>query len=190
MSFLRSALVVGVSTLTIGFIVMTSAQAQSPLEPTGMPGEGVASQIGIQAFDGQTLFNQTPETQALFTATWGARAAEVWAVEHNAQLVAAGFPIPTLPVAVAAPVDQSGAQVGGDDNDNESNDNDDRNDNDDDEEDSENDNGGGATVTSTTASQTTTSSTSPTTTSTSTTSSSTTSTTTSSNTTSTSTTQP
>jgi hypothetical protein len=69
------------------------------------------------SYDGLTLASQTPQTQQLFLGTFGGRANEVWVLEHNAELVAAGFPIPTP--------SQSGAQVSSasDDNENEGNDN-------------------------------------------------------------------
>ena len=79
---------------------------------------------------GPAFWTQTPETQALFIATWGTRAQEVWANQHNAELVAAGYPIPQPQVAAAPVQGQSGAQVS-DDNDSNGND-DDSKDNDDD----------------------------------------------------------
>lgn len=44
------------------------------------------------AADGQSLTTQTPDTQAMFRATWGDRAEQQWATEHNAAL---GAPPPT-----------------------------------------------------------------------------------------------
>ncbi len=127
MVFLRMALLVGVTTLTIGLAAFTSAQAQAPGDVPS-------------TYDGATFYNQTPETQALFTATWGPRAAEVWANQHNAELLAAGYPIPQSQI-VAQPIqDQSGAQISDDDNENESNDEDNDNDNDSNDNDEDNDN--------------------------------------------------
>ena len=115
MKFVRAALLVGVTTLTVGLAAYTSTQAQS-------------GPMGVATYDGTSFYTQSPETQALFVATWGANAPDVWANEHNARLLAQGFQIPQpQPQVVAQPVDQSGAQVS-DDNDNESNDNN-RNDN-------------------------------------------------------------
>ncbi|MFN0069863.1 MAG: hypothetical protein ACKVVP_00055 [Chloroflexota bacterium] len=123
MTYFRLALLIGVAALTLGIASINSVQAQPT--PTD-----------IAAYDGATLFTQHQETQTLFVATWGARAAEIWAIQHNADLVAAGFPIPQ-PVAQITPVDQSGAQTSSDDNDNEdSNDNDDEDSNDNDDLDS------------------------------------------------------
>ena len=112
MRFLRIGLLVGVTTVTVGLIgVVNSAQAQN-----------------FPTYDGARFIDQTPQTQSLFTATWGARAEEEWAGEHNAQLVAMGFPIPQ-PAAVTAPMDQSGAQVSDDNDNSDKNDNRDDNDN-------------------------------------------------------------
>jgi hypothetical protein len=112
MSFLRIGLLVVVTTVTVGLLgVVNSAQAQN-----------------FPTYDGARFIDQSPETQALFTATWGSRAEEQWAGEHNAQLVAMGFPVPQPQVA-AAPIEQSGAQVS-----------DDSDDDDDDSDDNENDN--------------------------------------------------
>src|SRR3954452_7368815 len=103
MNFLRMALLVGVTTLTVGLAAYTSARAQAPTD--------------VPTYDGATFQSQTPQTQALFTATWGSRAAEVWATQHNAELLAAGYPIPQP--AVAAPPPQTGTQTSdnGDSND-------------------------------------------------------------------------
>jgi hypothetical protein len=132
MSFLRIALIVAVTALTIGLVASNSAQAQN-----------------FTTYDGARFIDQSPETQSLFVATWGPRAEEMWSYEHNAQLVAMGFPIPQPQVA-AAPVNVSGAQVADDnENDNEEEDDDDNDnqsgaqaadDNDNDDDDDTNDN--------------------------------------------------
>jgi hypothetical protein len=107
MSFLRIGLLVAVTTVTVGLLgVVNSAQAQN-----------------FPTYDGARFIDQSPQTQALFTATWGPRAEEEWAFEHNAQLVAMGFPIPQPPAAVA-PVSQSGAQVSADNENDNADDND------------------------------------------------------------------
>ena len=104
MSFLRGVLVVGVTIVMVGIAAYTSAQAQST--PT------------VATYDGASFYQQSADTQALFNATWGARAADEWANEHNAQLLAAGFVPPQPQVSAPAP-EQTGAQVS-DENDNSS----------------------------------------------------------------------
>ncbi len=43
------------------------------------------------ALDGRTLGSESQATQQLFVGTWGQQAEERWAMEHDAQLRAAGF---------------------------------------------------------------------------------------------------
>jgi hypothetical protein len=46
----------------------------------------VAAEGPPRASDGRSLAGETPATQALFAAVWGARAAQRWVDEHNAEL--------------------------------------------------------------------------------------------------------
>src|SRR5207253_10394353 len=52
----------------------------------------------MAAQDGQTLDQQSPETQAAFQAAYGGNAASAWEGEHNAAIGA-----DTTPASVAAP---------------------------------------------------------------------------------------
>jgi hypothetical protein len=120
--------------LRISLILVTSMMVAGILAA----GPAVAQQLGqaqpaggmnVVAYDGQSLFNQSPDTQALFVGSWGAQAGAVWVTEHNAQLVAAGYPIPipSQPVASPGSSDQAGAQAstsGDNDNSSSSDDND------------------------------------------------------------------
>jgi hypothetical protein len=40
--------------------------------------------VGPVGGDGQSLYDQSDSTQALFTSTWGNAAAQRWADEHDA----------------------------------------------------------------------------------------------------------
>ena len=79
---------------------LPSAEPAASFPPTGAAAEAVepdeldsdATRVGAQAVgefaanDGQRLSEQAQATQALFTATWDAQAAQEWVKEHNAAL--------------------------------------------------------------------------------------------------------
>lgn len=63
------------------FVVLGPGGQAAPAPAAAAPTTGTTV-----ARDGQSLAGQPAATQAMFTAVWGARAAQEWAQEHNAAL--------------------------------------------------------------------------------------------------------
>jgi hypothetical protein len=122
MNRLRISLILVTLTLVAGILAAGPVLAQQLGQPQP------AGDTNVVAYDGQSLFNQSPDTQALFVGSWGAQANAVWVTEHNAQLVAAGYPIP-IPSQPIAPSDQVGAQASTSSSDNDNSSSSDDNDN-------------------------------------------------------------
>jgi copper resistance protein C len=61
------------------------AAAPAPA-PAPAPAAAPTNRPPNVASDGRTLASESPETQALFQAVWGDRAAVEWATEHTAQI--------------------------------------------------------------------------------------------------------
>jgi hypothetical protein len=89
----------------LGAISITPVLAQSA---TPAPVQTIAT------CDGQTFTGQSLETQNQFIATFGANAADIWAEQHNAALMAAGTCAPPPPPVAAArpPVEVVVEEVG------------------------------------------------------------------------------
>ena len=80
----------------------TTGTSTPTTAPAPAPAPAPATNPTIAA-DGQTLAQQSLETQAMFVGTWGSNAAVEWAKEHNAQIGAmAPAPAPA-PAAPSAP---------------------------------------------------------------------------------------
>ena len=69
----------------VGSFVVVAAGAQPASAPAAAPAAAAAPSGGSTvARDGQTLAGQSSATQAMFTAVWGASAAQQWVKEHDA----------------------------------------------------------------------------------------------------------
>ena len=69
----------------VGSFVVVAAGAQPATAAAAAPAAAAPSGGSTVARDGQTLAGQSSATQAMFTAVWGASAAQQWVKEHDAR---------------------------------------------------------------------------------------------------------
>lgn len=104
---------IALATLGLAAVLGGALVVPALAQPAGAPLQAIAT------YDGASFAGQSADTQSLFTSAFGSNAADTWAQQHNAQLIASGFVAPasaSLPVVTI--VNKENENDNGSDNDN------------------------------------------------------------------------